>query len=254
VGLPEQINETQVVNVFPKKKTVEVFGAVFLILVLAACRPKDAATPDPQPSATPILPSIQIVHQALPTPFLIGELINVETDLWAAPTDLPLDLQIPSLDVYAPMLAVGLTAENLMFAPKGPIGDQIWHTAFWFRGGGIPGDVGTATIVGHVNDPLGEPEIFANLEDLKSGDLIVIQIHNSKQSIEFTVDHVMVYTLEESSDPTVLALIFGSGPVAGIGPQPALDGQSHLTLITCAGNIVDGRFDHYTAVFATRSN
>jgi hypothetical protein len=42
-------------------------------------------------------------------------------------------------------------------------------------------------------------------------------------------------------------------PVIGIGPQPAPYGLSHLTLITCAGDIVKGKFDHHTVVYATRS-
>jgi hypothetical protein len=63
----------------------------------------------------------------------------------------------------------------------------------------------------------------------------------------------MVYSLQESSDPTVLAQIYGTGPVSGSAPKPSLDGLSHLTLITCAGNIVNGQFDHHVVVYATRS-
>jgi hypothetical protein len=65
--------------------------------------------------------------------------------------------------------------------------------------------------------------------------------------------YVKVYSTKESSDPAVLAKIFGIGPVTGTGPQPAPDGLSHLTLITCAGYLVEGEFDHHTVVFATRS-
>jgi hypothetical protein len=39
----------------------------------------------------------------------------------------------------------------------------------------------------------------------------------------------------------------------GSEPQPSPDGPSHLTLITCAGTIVNGQFDHHTVVYATRS-
>ena len=140
-----------------------------------------------------------------------------------------------------------------MDAPKGPIGDPVWHTAFWYRGSGIPGDPGTATIAGHVNDPLGQPEIFAHIQDLQPGDKIVIHDATSNLDILFIVDQIEVYSIEESSDPVVLGQIFGIGPIAGTEPQPALDGLSHLTLITCAGNIVNGQFDHHTAVYATRS-
>ena len=140
-----------------------------------------------------------------------------------------------------------------MDAPKGPIGDPIWHSAFWYRGSGIPGESGTATIAGHVNDPLGRPEIFARLEDLHHGDLIIIHVNDTTIDIRFIVDQVKVYSTKESSDPAVLKQIYGAGPLAGTWPQPAPDGLAHLTLITCAGNIVNGQFDHHTVVYATRS-
>jgi hypothetical protein len=165
----------------------------------------------------------------------------------------PLKLKIPSLNVNAPMLAVGLTSGNAMAAPKGPIDDPVWHTAFWYRGGGIPGDIGTATIAGHVNNPLGKPEIFAHLQDLHPGDLIIVHSMTSNVDIRFIVDQVKVYSIADAS-PVVLAQIYGTGPVKGAGPQPASDGLSHLTLITCAGTIVNGQFDHRTVVFATRGN
>ena len=34
---------------------------------------------------------------------------------------------------------------------------------------------------------------------------------------------------------------------------PAPDGRAHLTLITCAGSVVDGAYDHRLVVYATRS-
>jgi hypothetical protein len=116
----------------------------------------------------------------------------------------------------------------------------------------VPGEAGTATFAGHVNDPLGVPEIFANIEDLRAGDLIIIRDTRTGTNIHFAVDAVKVYSLLETSRPAVLARIYGAGPVAGLGPQPALDGLSHITLVTCAGEIVDGAFDHYTVVYATR--
>ncbi|MGZ9220672.1 MAG: class F sortase, partial [Anaerolineales bacterium] len=187
-----------------------------------------------------------------PTVFASGPLVDIDLDLRAGPVDVPLELLIPSLNVNAPILGVGLTSENVMDSPKGPIGDPVWHTAYWYRGSGIPGDVGTATIAGHVNDPLGRPEIFADLQDLQPGDLIIIHVKYTNSDIRFIVNQTKTYSLQESSDPDVLTQIYGAGPVAGTEPQPAPDGLSHLTLITCAGYIVNGQFDHHTVVYATR--
>jgi hypothetical protein len=206
------------------------------------------------PSDSPIVqPTVRPTARPTPTVFSLGPLVDPSLDLKAGPVEVPLELQIPKLHITAPVVGVGLTPKNLMDSPKGPIGDAIWHTAFWFRGGGIPGEVGTATIAGHVNDPLGRPEIFANLGDLHPGDVIVIRYLDLSHNIQFTVKEIKVYSLKESTDPAVLTRIFGAGPVAGTGPQPAPDGLSHLTLLTCAGDIANGQFDHHTVVFATRS-
>ncbi len=224
--------------------------------LLAGCGNKETgeARLTPPPSPIPILlPSAQPTVRPTPTLFVFGPLIDLDLDLRAPPVDVPLEIQIPVLDVSAPMMGVGLTSENAMDSPRGPIGDPIWHTAYWYRGGGVPGDIGTATIAGHINDPLGEPEIFARLEDLIPGDLIIIHLKHTSRDIRFIVNQIEVYSVQESSDPAVLTQIYGAGPVAGIGPQPSLDGLSHLTLITCAGDIVNGQFNHHTVVYATRS-
>ncbi len=227
-----------------------------IAVVLAGCGNKETgeAQPVPPPSPMPMpLTSVQPTVQPTPTLFVLGPLIEPDLDLKAGPVEVPLELQIPSLKVNAPVLGVGLTSQNVMDSPKGPIGDPIWHAAFWYRGGGIPGAVGTATIAGHVNDPLGQPEIFAHLQDLHPGDLIIIHLKSTDIDIRFIVNQTKVYSVQQSSDPAVLTQIFGAGPLAGTGPQPAPDGLSHLTLITCAGYIVNGEFDHHTVVYATRS-
>jgi sortase (surface protein transpeptidase) len=211
-------------------------------------------TPSPNPLLLPAHPSIvRSTPPPTPTLFAFGPIIDSSLDLRADPVNMPLELQIPSLNVNAPILAVGLTADNVMDSPKGSIGAAVWSSAFLYRGGGVPGDVGTATIAGHVNDPLGEPMIFAYLDDLQPGDLIIIHLEHTNMGIRFIVDQIAVYSIEESSDPAILTQIYGAGPVAGTAPQPAPDGLSHLTLITCAGYIINGQFDHHTVVYATRS-
>lgn len=264
---------------FPRRFS---FGCLVTVLVIAVvlggCGIKETGEAPVQPSPSLIdMSSVQQVDQPatqpfahttgqttaqtttrstarpIPTELVLDPLFDAGLDIKAGPVEVPLELKIPSLKVNAPVLGVGLTSGNEMDAPKGLIGDAVWHTAFWYRGSGLPGESGTATIAGHVNDPLGRPEIFANLQDLQPGDLIIIHYTEINIDIAFTVDQVKVYSLQESSDPAVLAQIYGTGPVNGTGPQPALDGLSHLTLITCAGNIVNGQFDHHVVVYATYS-
>ncbi len=200
-----------------------------------------------------IQPTGQPTIRTTPTLSILGSSYDSSLDLRAGPVEVPFELRIPVLNVNAPVLGVGLTAENVMDAPKGPIGDPIWHTAFWYRGSGIPGESGTAVIAGHVTDVLSNPEIFANLEDLNPGDVIIVHVKNPSQDIRFIVDQIKVYSIQDSSTPAVLTKIFGIGPIEGTSPQPAPDGLSHLTLITCAGSYANGQFDQRTVVFATRS-
>ncbi len=212
--------------------------------------------PTVQPTVESIFqPIVKPTPTIQPTPTLItlGPLFDSTIDIKAGPVEVPLELQIPSLNVNAPVFGVGLTSGNEMDAPKGPIDNPVWHSAFWYRGSGVPGDSGTATMAGHVDDPLGRPEIFAHLQKLHPGDLIIVHDKNTTIDIRFSINEVKVYTVKESSDPGVLTRIYGIGPVTGTGPQPSTDGLSHLTLITCAGNIVNGQFDHHTVVYATRS-
>jgi len=229
---------------------------------LAGPSPSPMLLPSVQPTVQPtvqpaVQPTVQLTDQPAiqltPTVFVLGPFFDSSFDLKVGPIEVPLELQIPSLKVDAPVLGVGLTAGNVMDAPKGQIGDPIWGTAFWYRGSSIPGEVGTATIAGHVDDPFGIPQIFAHLQDLHPGDLIIIHVKNITVDIRFMVAQVKVYTLQESSDPAVLKKIFGAGPITGARPQPSLDGLSHLTLITCSGNFDNGQFDHHTVVYATLS-
>jgi len=200
-----------------------------------------------------IQPTVEPTIQPSATLSILGSSYNLNLDLRSGPVDVPLELQIPVLNVNAPVLGVGLTADNVMDAPKGPIGDPAWHTAFWYRGSGVPGESGMATIAGHATGPLGFPQIFAHLEDLNPGDVIIIRAKHTSQDIRFIVDLTQVYSNQELTDPAVLSMIYGPGLIEGTGPQPALDGLSHLTLITCSGNYSNGQFDHRTVVYATRS-
>jgi hypothetical protein len=223
-----------------------IMAVLMIAAVLAGCENMETGKAQLEPSPSPLqLPLIHQTVQPTPTPFVLADVLGLDLDLMAGPIDVPLELQIPSLKVKAPVLGVGLTAEKKMDAPRGPIGDPMWHKAYWYRGSGIPGEPGTATFAGHINDPLGRQEIFAHIQDLQPGDPIIVHVKDTAIDIRFTVDQVVVYSLQESSNRAVLGWVFGFGRT---------DGLSHLTLITCTGYIVNGVFDHYVVVFATLSH
>ena len=200
-----------------------------------------------------VQPALQPLAEPQVQPSVQGPFIATGLDLRAGPVDLPLELRIPALRIYAPVLGVGITTENVMDAPKGPAGDPVWQKAFWYRGSGIPGDSGTAVFAGHVDDALGRPAVFAQLRNLRAGNLIVVHDTRSGLDVRFTVVKTATYSVRQAADPSVLAQIYGIGPVSGRGPQPAPDGLAHLTLISCAGGFVNGSFDRRLVVYATRS-
>jgi len=201
------------------------------------------ATPTALPSAKPTA-----------TLFVPRALVDPSLSLHAGPVDLSLELQIPSLKIDATMIGVGLNSNNLMDTPVSSWAkDPIWQEVFWYRGGGIPGAVGTATIAGHVDDHLGRQAVFAHLKNLHKGDLIIIRDTRKDLEVHFTVTDVVTYTAKQSVDPAILEKIYGSGPVNGEGPQRSKDGLSHLTLITCSGWFINGSFDHHLVVYAIRS-
>jgi sortase A len=172
--------------------------------------------------------------------------------LRAGPVAVPLELQMPSLSVSAPVVGVGITPKNVMDAPMGPADDPVWQQAFWYRGSAVPGALSTALIAGHIDDPLGRPAVFAHIDTLRPGDPIVVHDTRSGLDVRFSVTDSKTYSLDQTTDPAVLAQIYGVGPVAGTWSQPSADGLSHLTLITCTGTFRNGTHDHRLVVYATR--
>jgi sortase (surface protein transpeptidase) len=179
-------------------------------------------------------------------------LTDAALDLRAGPVAVPLELRLPSLDVTATVSGVGITPTNVMDAPMGPADDPVWQHAFWYRGSAVPGELSTALIAGHINDPLGRPAVFAHIDQLQPGDAIVVHDTRTGLDVRFSVTASATYSLDETADPVVLSEIYGAGPVEGTPPQPSIDGVSHLTLITCTGAFVNGTHDHRLVVYATR--
>jgi hypothetical protein len=229
-------------------------AALMAAFLLAACANAQASGGQATRSAaavaaTPVVPPSAPAAEPLaaPTP-----LFDPSIDLRAGPVAVPLELRLPSLHITAPVVGVGLTPKNVMDTPMGSPSDSVWRKVFWYRGSGIPGDATTATIAGHVDDVIGRPAIFARLKDLRPGDTVVVHDTRTNLDVDFVVTRSVTYTLKQTSDPAVLAQIYGTGPVTGQGPEPSADGVAHLTLITCTGNWVRtaGTFDHRLAVYA----
>jgi hypothetical protein len=235
-------------------QTTQLDSATTSATLTATATMTQTVVPSVTPSVTPTLtPTAKPTAKPTATLFVPEALVDPSVGLHDKPVDVSIELEIPTLKIDATVVGVGLNSNNVMDTPTSSSAkDPIWQEVFWYRGGGIPGDVGTATIAGHVDDYLGRHAVFAHLKNIHKGDLIII--HDTRNGLEahFTVTEVETYTAKESTEPMILEKIYGSGPVNGEGPQLSKDGLAHLTLITCSGWFINGSFDHHLVVYAVR--
>jgi hypothetical protein len=208
--------------------------------------PAAAASSDPPPRVATIRRPAA-ADQPVP-----AALFSSGLDVRAGPVPVPLKLQIPSLNVDASVLGVGVTPGDVMDAPQGPVNDRVWQEAFWYRGSAVPGVISTALIAGHIDGPRGTEAVFGHIDRLRSGDAIIVHDTRSGLDVRFAVTGSTSFSLDQTADRSVLTRIYGVGPVAGTTPQRSADGLAHLTLVTCAGTFRNGTHDHRLVVFATR--
>jgi len=123
---------------------------------------------------------------------------------------LPNLLEIPKIKVNAPIIYLGLGADGNMAAPS-----DVKH-AGWYKYGPLPGNKGSAIIVGHLNGPKGQVGIFSSLSKLLPGDTISV-VDDKHQAISFVVRSVKTYNQNDRPKD-----LFSS------------DGY-HLNLVTCTG-------------------
>jgi hypothetical protein len=188
-------------------------------------------TPAPTPAPTPPPPppvSYAPVHYAPPRP---------------APPAYPLigEFDAPTVGIHLPVVAVGIV-HGAMDAPEGPIGSMFWREAFWLRLGVIPGNPGTATIAGHLDDFDARPAAFWNIRNVHVGDEVVVTRTGDGAVERFRIVETDVWTLAQANTPASRARIYGDG-TAG-------DRTSRLTMITCTGRWVNGEYDHRFVAFA----
>lgn len=128
----------------------------------------------------------------------------------------PTNLVIPSIDVHADLVGVGLNEDGSMETPEY---DQ--NQAGWYVEGPPPGAPGSAVVVGHLDSDNGD-DVFADLGDLRKGDEVRVL---EKDGTEHTwrVDRV------QQTDKDAL-------PYEDIWTETD---EPLLRLVTCAGEYLD---------------
>jgi hypothetical protein len=136
----------------------------------------------------------------------------------ALPRSLPTQVSIPSIQVAAKIISVGLAADGTIDTP----GLTRKNTVGWYDQGPTPGQDGPAVLVGHVDTRSG-PSVFYKLGKLRPRAKILISRKDHRIAV-FRVDAVRVYP--KSGIP--------ASEVYGDFSRPG------LRLITCGGAWVGG--------------
>ncbi|MEU5403531.1 class F sortase [Streptomyces sp. NPDC005963] len=138
-------------------------------------------------------------------------------------------VRIPSIEIDAPLMNVGLDPDGWIEAP--PAEDR--NIAGWYQNGVAPGQRGTAIIVGHV-DNLSGPAVFYGLGSITKGERVEVPRFDGKTAL-FEVYGVEVF----DKDDFPAAQVYGD------------TGHAELRVITCGGGYSksDG-YDGNVVVFA----
>lgn len=138
-----------------------------------------------------------------------------------APASSPVSIQIPEIGVSVALAApLGLAADGTIQVPSGTAQPA------WYDQGPVPGQEGSALILGHVDSKAGEG-IFFNLRELVPGNTLTVGLANG------TTDTFQVLAVEQ-----YLKTAFPSDLVY------ADHGYDGLNLITCGG-VFDPATGHY---------
>lgn len=225
------------------------------IPVIAGCgQPQGAKT------VTATIPEVQEPATPEPAPYVPAPppapppLVDAAMPLTAPAVPVPLTFRAPSVGIDAPVLAVGRTASGAMDAPEGPASSPLWHDTFWYRGGSEPGQLGTTTIAGHVDDVLGRPGAFWNVRDLKVGDVVEIDDSRDGARARYRITDAGVYSYAQANSPDLLMRLYGEAAYNGDPSERNLasDSMSRISIITCTGVFHRGSsfgYDHRFIAF-----
>lgn len=169
--------------------------------------PAPAADAMLQMTPTPLAKTAPV--EAVPSPTRPGRIATSGPPYEGLPSDAR--IEIPSLNIDAPVVPVGLTAEGEVQPPPSP--DSVG----WYNLSPVPGAPGNSVLAGHV-DWKDRAAVFWDLRKLKPGDMIYIS-SSDRVDAPFVVEWVERYKPQEAPIDRIFASLY----------EPA------LTVITCEG-------------------
>lgn len=144
------------------------------------------------------------------------------------PRSEPVRVDIPSIDVHAPVGRVGLDPAGTVEVP--PL-ERPGETG-WYIHGPTPGEIGPAVILGHVDSKTG-PAVFFRLNQLRPGDKILVARSDGTTATFVTTEVRQVPKREFPTDR-----VYGN-----------LD-HAALRLITCGGTFDPARASYLDNIIA----
>lgn len=144
-----------------------------------------------------------------------------QTSTISSTTANPTWLDIPSLQISAGIISVGLTKHQTLEVPT------TGHEVGWFIHRAKPGDQGSAILTGHLNTAHG-PAVFYKLKDISEGDLIIVRRADGT-TVQYMVSSKNVYPQNNFPSESVYNQ----------------HDQATLKIITCAGSY-DKKLNRYT--------
>lgn len=174
----------------------------------------------PVPAAAPQLASPPAVVPSPPPPSASSSATRPAKPSATLARSVPVALRIPAIGISVSLGTLGLNPDRTVQVPTN------YQLPGWFRLGPSPGEVGSAVIVGHVDDFKG-PAVFFRLGSLKVGDKVEVSLANGAVA-HFKVTSMATYPKTQFPAKQVYAS----------------HGYSALQLVTCGGAF-DTRTGHY---------
>ena len=142
---------------------------------------------------------------------------------------LPVQLEIPQIQVRTPLLQLGLNADQTVQAP--PLAKD--SPAGWYKYSPTPGELGPAVILGHVDSADHGPGVFFKLGGLPPGATLSVTRADRSTAV-FRVDRVVSYPKDQF--PTLE--VYGNTDTA------------QLRLVTCGGTFDPSSHKYQSNVIA----